>query len=100
MGETFAQMAREGFLTSTLAHGYAAAFGGMTGSLSIDREQIADQMRGVMHDITGGEFARALQEEFAAGYPCRPFLERMLAEDDLMNRTERQYRGFREPPPT
>lgn len=92
MSETFGQMARDGFLASTLAHGYAAAFGGMTQSMSIDREQLAEQMRGVMQEIQNGGFARALQDEHAAGYPCRPFLEQMLAEDDVLNRTERAYR--------
>jgi ketol-acid reductoisomerase len=98
MAETFAQMARDGFLASTLAHGYAAAFGGMTGALGIDRDQLAEQMRGVLRDIEAGEFTRALQDEFSTGYPCRPFLERMLEEDALMNRTERHYRSLRRPP--
>jgi ketol-acid reductoisomerase len=60
--------------------------------MSIDREQLAEQMRGVMQEIQNGGFARALQDEHAAGYPCRPFLEQMLAEDDVLNRTERAYR--------
>lgn len=95
MSETFRQMASDGFLASTRAHGYAAAFGGMTQSMSIDREQLAEQMRTVMREVQSGGFARALQEEFTAGYPCREFLEQMISEDDVLNRTERAFREIR-----
>lgn len=92
MSETLGQMARDGFLPATKAHGFAAAFGGMTGSLAIDREQMAEQMRTALREIESGEFARALQDEYASGYPCREFLDRMLGEDDVISRTEAAYR--------
>jgi len=95
MSETFAQMAADGFLRSTRAHGYAAAFGGMTRALAIDREQMATMMREVFADIDSGGFARSLQEEHQSGYPCRPFLEQVVADEDLLNATEDDYRRLR-----
>lgn len=92
MSETFAQMARDGFLTSSRAHGYAAAFGGMTRTLAIDRESMATHMRETLAEIENGDFARALQDEFAAGYPCRTFLEQVVGDGDLLSRTEATYR--------
>lgn len=92
MAETFAQMARDGFLASSRAHGYAAAFGGMTRTLAIDREAMAAHMRETLAEIESGDFARALQDEFAAGYPCRAFLEQVVGDGDLLSRTEAAYR--------
>ncbi len=93
MSETFSQMARDGFLPSTLSHGFAASFGGMTRALSIDREQMAEQMRTVLDEINSGAFAEALQDEYRSGYPCEPFLHKVVGDDDIISRTER---GFRE----
>lgn len=92
MSETFSQMAREGFLPSTLSHGFAASFGGMTRALSIDREQMAEQMRGVLDEINSGAFAEALQDEFRSGYPCEPFLHKVVGDDDIISQTERDFR--------
>lgn len=94
MSETFAQMARDGFLPSSKAHGYAAAFGGMTRTLEIDREGMAAQMREALAEIENGGFARALQGEFEAGYPCRTFLDEVVGENDLLSRTEAAFRGL------
>lgn len=94
MAETFAQMARDGFLASSRAHGYAAAFGGMTRTLAIDRESMATHMRETLAEIEGGDFARALQDEFTAGYPCRTFLEQVIGDGDLLSRTEAVYRDL------
>lgn len=92
MAETFAQMAREGFLPSTLSHGFAASFGGMTRALSIDREQMAEQMRGVLDEIHSGAFAEALQDEYRSGYPCEPFLHQVVGDDDIISQTERDFK--------
>jgi ketol-acid reductoisomerase len=92
MSETFSQMARDGFLPSTLSHGFAASFGGMTRALSIDREQMAEQMRGVLDEINSGAFAEALQDEFRSGYPCEPFLHKVVGDDDIISQTERDFR--------
>ena len=94
MAETFAQMARDGFLASSRAHGYAAAFGGMTRTLAIDREAMAAHMRETLAEIENGDFARALQDEFVAGYPCRTFLEQVIGDGDLLSRTEAAYRDL------
>jgi ketol-acid reductoisomerase len=92
MAETFAQMARDGFLASSRAHGYAAAFGGMTRTLAIDRESMAAHMQETLAEIENGDFAHALQDEFAAGYPCRTFLEEVIGDGDLLSRTEAAFR--------
>lgn len=94
MSETFSQMARDGFLSSSRAHGYAAAFGGMTRTFAIDREGMAAHMREVLTEIENGGFARALQDEFEAGYPCRAFIEQVIGEDDLLSRTEAVFRAM------
>lgn len=94
MAETFAQMAGDGFLASSRAHGYAAAFGGMTRTLAIDREGMAAHMREALAEIESGDFARALQDEFEAGYPCRTFLEEVIGENDLLSRTEAAFRDL------
>lgn len=94
MSETFAQMARDGFLPSTLTHGFAASFGGMTRALSIDREQMAEQMRTILGEIDSGAFAEALQDEYRNGYPCRPFLDKVVGDDDIISRTEREFRAM------
>ena len=94
MSETFAQMARDGFLPSTLSHGFAASFGGMTRALSIDREQMAGQMREILAEIDSGGFADALQDEYKNGYPCRPFLDKVVGDDDVISRTEREFRAM------
>lgn len=94
MSETFSQMARDGFLSSSRAHGYAAAFGGMTRTLAIDREGMAAHMREALAEIENGGFARALQDEFEAGYPCRGFIEEVIGDDDLLSRTEAAFRAL------
>jgi ketol-acid reductoisomerase len=94
MSETFAQMARDGFLPSTLSHGFAASFGGMTRALSIDREQMGEQMRAILGEIDSGAFAEALQDEYKNGYPCRPFLDKVVGDDDIISRTERDFRAM------
>jgi ketol-acid reductoisomerase len=85
-------MARDGFLPSTLTHGFAASFGGMTRALTIDREQMAEQMRSILGEIDSGAFAEALQDEYKNGYPCRPFLDNVVGDDDIISRTEQDYR--------
>lgn len=92
MSETFSQMSRDGFLPSTLSHGFAASFGGMTRALSIDREEMAEQMRVVLGEISSGAFAEALQDEYRSGYPCEPFLHKVVGDDDIISQTEREFR--------
>ena len=68
----------------------------MTRALAIDREQMATMMREVFADIDSGGFARSLQEEHQSGYPCRPFLEQVVADEDFLNATEDEYRRLRD----
>jgi len=94
ISEIFAKMARDGFLPATLSHGFAASFGGMTRALTIDREQMAEQMRSILGEIDSGAFADALQDEYKNGYPCRPFLDKVVGDDDIISRTERDFRAM------
>lgn len=92
MSETLRAMAENGFLKSTEAHGYAAAYGGMVRSLPIDRSAIAESMREALADIASGQFAQSLQDEVSDGYPCRPFLTQMIESNDLLSQTEERLR--------
>jgi ketol-acid reductoisomerase len=92
MAQTFQTMADEGFLKSTLLHGYAAAFGGMLRSMSIPREIIESGMRDALGEIQSGAFAQALQSEIADGYPCRALLEQMLSCDNPIAHAEAALR--------
>lgn len=88
MAQTFQAMADAGFLRSTMLHGYTSAFGGMLRSVSVPRDLMADAMREALREIQSGAFARALQSEVDEGYPCRAFLEEMLAPDNPITQTE------------
>lgn len=88
MAQTFQAMADQGFLRSTMLHGYTSAFGGMLRSVSIPRDLIADSMREAFQEIQSGKFAQALQSEIAEGYPCRAFLEDMLSPDNPISQIE------------
>lgn len=90
MAQTFQAMADQGFLRSTDLHGYAATFGGLMQSMSIDREKIAESMRSALAAIQNGEFARTLQQEVAGGYPTRTLLTEVLTSLDHITRTEDQ----------
>ncbi len=88
MSKTFQAMADAGFFRSVYLHGYAAAFGGMTRTMAVDRDVMADSMREAVKDIQSGAFAEELQAEIEAGYPSKPFLDQMLGSDNEINRIE------------
>lgn len=90
MAQTFQAMADQGFLRSTDLHGYAATFGGLMQSMTIDREKITESMRTALAAIQNGDFARTLQQEVDGGYPCRTMLADVLASLDHITRVEEQ----------
>lgn len=90
MAQTFQAMADQGFLRSTDLHGYAATFGGLMQSMTIDRERIAESMRTALAAIQNGDFARTLQEEVDGGYPCREILTDVLNSLNHITRIEEQ----------
>ncbi len=99
MSKTFQAMADAGFFRSVYLHGYAAAFGGMTRTMAVDRDVMADSMREAVKDIQSGAFAEELQAEIEDGYPSKPFLDQMLGSDNEINRIEDNLRrklGFGE----
>lgn len=88
MAQTFQAMADDGFLRSTMLHGYTSAFGGMLRSVSVPRDLMASAMRDALKEIQSGAFAEALQGEVEEGYPCRAFLDEMLSPDNPITRAE------------
>ena len=92
MSKTFQAMADAGFFRSVYLHGYAAAFGGMTRTMAVDRDVMADSMREAVKDIQSGAFAEELQAEIEAEYPSKPFLDQMLGSDNEINRIEDNLR--------
>lgn len=92
MAQTFQAMADEGFLRSVKLHGYAAAFGGMMRSMSIDHELIAESMQEALDDIRSGAFTRKLQAEVEAGYPSRGMLDAMISPENTINQVEDSLR--------
>ena len=95
MAQTFQTMADKGFLRSTMLHGYAAAFGGMLRSMSLDREPIERSLREALQGIQSGRFRPQLKSEMEAGYPSRALLAEMLQPEGLVNQVEdRLFRQF------
>jgi ketol-acid reductoisomerase len=68
-----------GFFAASEAHGPTAVFGGITRTLELDREPLAQRFREVLHDIASGAFARRFQQEARDGYPM------LTMARDLMN---------------
>src|SRR5262249_47457481 len=85
-------MADCGFMRSTLLHGYTSAFGGMLRSMAIPRELLEETMRDALREIRSGTFAQALQAEVTEGYPCRSFLDEMLADENPITQVEDRLR--------
>ncbi|PZC47962.1 MAG: ketol-acid reductoisomerase [Chloroflexi bacterium] len=92
MSKTFQAMSDSGFFRSVYLHGYAAAFGGMTRTMAVDRDVMMETMREAVKDIQSGAFAEELQAEIEAGYPSRAFLDEMLGDDNEINRIEDNLR--------
>ncbi len=92
MSQTFKAMAKYGFFRSVNIHGYAAAYGGMTRTMAVDREAMAQSMRDALEDINNGNFAQGLQAEHSSGYPSMAFLKEMLSPENPINKIEESLR--------
>ena len=88
MSQTFKAMAKYGFFRSVNLHGYAAAYGGMTRTMTVDRDMMAQSMRDALEDIHNGDFARGLQAEHRLGYPSMAFLKEILSPENPINKIE------------
>jgi ketol-acid reductoisomerase len=71
MAQTFQAMSELGFVDQARLHSRTSQYGGMMGTLSIDREPIRQHLRRALERITNGEFVREWTAEQAAG--CENF---------------------------
>jgi ketol-acid reductoisomerase len=69
MEAVFQSFRETGFFRASEDHGPTAVFGGITRTLEMDREAMAERFRSVLEDIKGGGFARRFQDEARNGYP-------------------------------
>ena len=77
--ETVFQSFREsGFFRASEDHGPTAVFGGITRSVEMDREAMAESFRKVFEDIKNGGFAKRFQDEARNGYPMLEFARAMM----------------------
>ncbi len=93
MATIFRAMAELGFFQQVKLHGFAAAFGGMSRFITLDRESRQRDYRETLAGITNGTFAQALLAEREAGYPSLTLLNEMLDTDNQISRTERLIRS-------
>jgi ketol-acid reductoisomerase len=78
MEAVFQSFRETGFFRASEDHGPTAVFGGLTRSLEMDREAMADSFRKVFDDIKSGGFAKRFQEEARNGYPMLEFARAMM----------------------
>jgi ketol-acid reductoisomerase len=71
MAQTFQAMAELGFVDQARLHSRTSQYGGMMGTLSIDREPIRQHLQRALDRITNGDFVREWTAEQAAG--CENF---------------------------
>src|SRR5258705_447962 len=73
MEAVFQSFRETGFFRASEDHGPTAVFGGITRSLEMDREAMAESFRKTLEDIKSGGFAPRLPEETPDGYPLAEF---------------------------
>ncbi len=78
MEAVFQSFRETGFFRASEDHGPTAVFGGITRSLEMDREAMAESFRKVFEDIKSGGFAKRFQEEARNGYPMLEFARAMM----------------------
>jgi ketol-acid reductoisomerase len=101
MEAVFQSFRETGFFRASEDHGPTAVFGGITRSIEMDREEMANRFRSVLEDIKSGGFARRFQEEARNGYPMLEFARAMMhggspiteAEDRIRHLTSRDASG-------
>jgi ketol-acid reductoisomerase len=71
MAQTFQAMADLGFVDQARLHSRTSQYGGMMGTLGLDREPIRQHMKRALERITNGEFVREWTAEQATG--CENF---------------------------
>jgi len=97
MEAVFRAFRESGFLRASEDHGPTAVFGGITRSLEMDREAMADRFRNVLEDIRSGGFARRFQEEARNGYPMLEFARAMMHGGAPITEAEDRIRRLSSP---
>ena len=86
-----------GLLRASEEHGPTALFGGITRTLELDREAIAERFRTILADITSGAFARRFQDEAQNGYPMLAVAREMTRGPSPMTDAEDRLRRLTDP---
>jgi ketol-acid reductoisomerase len=97
MEAVFQSFRETGFFRASEDHGPTAVFGGITRSLEMDREEMADRFRKVFDDIKSGGFAKRFQEEARNGYPMLEFARAMMHGGSPMTDAEDRIRRLAAP---
>jgi len=97
MEAVFQSFRETGFFRASEDHGPTAVFGGLTRSLEMDREEMADRFRKVFDDIKSGGFAKRFQEEARNGYPMLEFARAMMHGGSPITDAEDRIRRLASP---
>ena len=92
MEAVFQSFRETGFFRASEDHGPTAVFGGITRSLEMDREEMAERFRRVLEDIRNGGFAQRFQEEASNGYPMLEFARAMMHGASPIGEAEERIR--------
>jgi ketol-acid reductoisomerase len=99
MEAVFQSFRETGFFRASEDHGPTAVFGGLTRSLEMDREEMANRFRHVLEDIKSGGFARRFQDEARNGYPMLEFARAMMHGGSPITEAEDHIRHLTSPDP-
>jgi ketol-acid reductoisomerase len=97
MEAVFQAFRETGFFRASEDHGPTAVFGGITRSIEMDRDAMADRFRHVLEDIKNGGFARRFQDEARNGYPMLEFARAMMHGGSPMAEAEERIRHLAGP---
>ena len=97
MEAVFQAFRETGFFRASEDHGPTAVFGGITRSLEMDRESMAERFRHVLEDIKSGGFAQRFQDEARNGYPMLEFARAMMHGGSPMAEAEERIRHLAGP---
>jgi len=93
MEAVFEGFRTRGFFRAAEDHGPTALFGGITGTLDLDRAALAERFRRVLDEITSGAFARSFQAEADGGYPMLAIARELMNEASAMTEAESRLRN-------
>ena len=97
MEAVFQSFRETGFFRASEDHGPTAVFGGITRSLEMDREAMAESFRKIFDDIKSGGFAKRFQEEARNGYPMLEFARAMMHGGSPITEAEDRIRRLAPP---